>query len=118
MVHKVVKWLSILFFTGVVIALIFLANFELFENESVLLEELNHEGKTIRIYYSPSNATIERSIVVMLKEVSGESSLAVFERFDVLNSYEFGSGDTLKLTLEDTFLNKGSIVEMKVYIPK
>ncbi len=117
MVHKVVKWLSILFFTGVVIALIFLANFELFENDSVLLEELNHEGKTIRIYYSPSNATIERAIVVMLKEKEEEITLSHYKKFDVLKSFQFSSLDTLVLELQDTIFNKGQTVEFKVHIP-
>lgn len=117
MVYKVVKWLSVLIFASVVIGLIFLANFELFENDSVLLEELEHEGKMIRIYYSPSDATIERAIVIMLKEVEGETLLTHFKRFDLVKDYKFISPDTLRVTLEDTLFNKGRYVERKIYIP-
>ena len=88
------------------------------KNDSVLLEELNHEGKAIRIYSSPSNATVERAIVVMLKEDAEEIPITYFERFDIIKSYQFSSVDTLVLELQDTIFNKGQTVEFKIHIPK
>lgn len=96
---------------------VFLSNFELFENDTLLIEELKHNDRVIRIYNSPSNATIERAIVIMLKEVEGETLLTHFKRFDLVKDYKFISPDTLRVTLEDTLFNKGRYVERKIYIP-
>jgi hypothetical protein len=117
---KALKFIGVLVIIGLAYVVYKMSTFSLLGDvDSIVLEEINMpEGYSLKIYFSPSNATIQDAIVVM-KVMNGKEELVdKFDRYDYLESYRFIRNDSLELVIRDTSLNKGGEYRALIALPK
>ncbi|MCF1749862.1 hypothetical protein [Mariniradius sediminis] len=93
---------AIFLFLGVTVAgtlFYFFSFFQLFEDNSRLLEKIEFQKYSIKVYHVPSDATIQSSIVIIKSEGRKDSLLAKFERFDSMKEFRLVGSDSIEFTL-------------------
>jgi anionic cell wall polymer biosynthesis LytR-Cps2A-Psr (LCP) family protein len=111
------KIIFLLLMVGMVFTLYKVATFSLFDSTSTVIEKIQVRGKnySLKIYYSPSDATTQSAIVVMKGDLDGEeSSLAVYERCDSMLHYNFIDDNEIEFILRNSM---GNIDTVKLELP-
>lgn len=72
----------------------------------------------VKIYYVPSDATIQDAVVVMKSEHGNESLISKFDRYDMLKTYKLINSDSLELVLVDKDLKPSHEYITIIALPK
>ncbi len=109
--------IGVVMFLTFLFGVYFLSNFDLFEDEIILIEEIQIPNKnySLKMYNIPSNATLESSIQIRKICNGKEEVLNNYTRYNTLVDYSLLEGDTLSLVLKDSLRAKS--LELKIGLP-
>ena len=97
-----------------------LATFSLFDNDSVLIEEiqLNNKDYKIKIIFYPSDATMESSmqVIKVLDDNKEVIVLGDYESYNFLESYEINN-DSLFIIVNDTLRRRVKAKKFGIKLP-
>lgn len=94
------------------------ATFSLFDDDLTLVEEIELDNKdySIKIYYIPSDATIQSSIQIRKVKDGIEEVLQDYERYNFLESHKV-KNDSLFIVINDTMRTRVKAKKLGIKLP-
>lgn len=114
---KIIIGIAVIIVSVVLFGVYKLATFNLFDNQIQLIKEIDMKDKdySIKIYYIPSDATLQSSIQVRLSEIGVEKVLEDYERYNYLEDFRIMPEDTLIISISDTTgVNKKQVKKLSL----